>query len=108
VPADETEAHKIGKSLSGANQRALDALFEALLDFGSVPPASSHIPANTRTTALVRWEELFLAKVIAESTKPDSKKKAFVRAAKKLQDLRIIGVWKDHVWVSGQAGQART
>jgi hypothetical protein len=46
VPADETEAHKIGKALSGANQRALDALFQALLDFGSVPPASSHIPAK--------------------------------------------------------------
>ena len=46
--------------------------------------------------------------MIADSKKPDSKRKAFVRASRKLQDLGIIGVWNENVWVSGQAGQART
>jgi AAA domain len=64
--------------------------------------------SNTRTTTLVRWRDLCEAKMIADSEKPDSKRKAFVRASIKLQDLKIIGVWQDQVWVTGQAGQART
>jgi hypothetical protein len=48
------------------------------------------------------------AKMIADSEKPDSKYKAFVRASKRLQQLAIIGVWEDRAWVVGQAGQART
>jgi hypothetical protein len=46
--------------------------------------------------------------MISSSEKRDSKDKAFVRAAERLQTLKIIGVWKDQVWVSGHAGQART
>ena len=107
VPTEETAASLV-RGLSSANQRALDCLFETLLDFGTVSPASSHIPANTRTTTLVRWKDLCEAKMIADSEKPDSKRKAFVRASRKLQDLKIIGIWQDHVWVTGQAGQART
>jgi len=107
VPTEETAASLV-RGLSSANQRALDCLFETLLDFGTVPPASSHIPANTRTTTLVRWKDICEAKMIADSEKPDSKRKAFVRASRKLQDLKIIGIWQDHVWVTGQAGQART
>jgi hypothetical protein len=102
MPTEETAAPVRG--MSGANQRALDCLFETLVDFGTVPPANSHI----RTTTLVRWKDICEAKMIADSEKPDSKRKAFVRASRKLQDLKIIGVWQDHVWVTGQAGQART
>jgi hypothetical protein len=106
VPTDETAAPARGSS--GANQRALDCLFETLVDYGAVPPPNSQIPPNTRTTTLVRWKEICEAKMIADSEKPDSKRKAFVRASRKLQDLKIIGIWQDHVWVTGQAGQART
>jgi hypothetical protein len=106
VPTEESATPIRG--LSGANQRALDCLFATLLDFGAVPPANSHIPNNTRTTTLVRWKELCEAKMIADSEKLDSKRKAFVRTSRKLQDLKIIGIWHDHVWVTGQAGQART
>ena len=83
VPAEESAAQKTAKDLSPANRRALDALFEALLDFGTVPPANSYIPAHTRTTTLVRWEAICEAKMIADSEKPDSKRKAFVRASRK-------------------------
>jgi hypothetical protein len=62
-----------------------------------------HIPRDTRTTAVVRWRQHCEAKTIAETEDPDSKPRAFVRASKKLQDLKIIGVWNDRVWVTGQA-----
>jgi hypothetical protein len=86
---------------------ALEALDEAIADDGDVVQ-NSRVPRNTRTTTVVRWQEYFEAKTISDTTKPDSKRRAFVRASEKLQDLQIIGVWKDRVWVAGQAGQART
>jgi AAA domain len=89
--------------VSGQAKVALDALYEALAECGEVPPASSHIPPRTRTTTLVRWRQYCEAKTIAETDEPDSKRKAFVRASKKLQGLKIIGVWNDRVWVAGHA-----
>jgi AAA domain len=86
---------------------ALDALYEAIDESGEVVSGGS-IPPQTRTVPLVRWREVCEAKTIAESEKPDSKYKAFVRASKRLQRIGIISVWKDRVWVVGQAGQART
>jgi hypothetical protein len=86
---------------------ALDALNEAIAESGEVVSGGG-IPQQTRTVPLVRWREVCEAKMIADSQKPDSKYKAFVRASKKLQDLKIIGVYNDRVWVVGQAGQART
>src|SRR5207302_4859402 len=80
---------------------------EALAECGEVVP-DSHIPANTRTVPAVRWRQYCEAKIIAETDDPDNKRRAFVRLSKKLQELKIIGVWQDRVWVAGQAGQART
>jgi len=86
---------------------ALDALNEAVAESGEVVSNGS-IPPKTRTVPLVRWREVCEAKTIAESEKPDSKYKAFVRASRRLQQAGIIGVWNDRVWVVGQAGLART
>ena len=86
---------------------ALDALNEAIIESGEVV-SGGNIPPQTRTVPIVRWREVCEAKMIANSEKPDSKYKAFVRASKHLQKAGIIGVWNDRVWVAGQAGQART
>ncbi len=91
----------------GAAKIALEALYEAIAEHGEVV-TDSHIPQNTRATTVVRWRQCCEAKTIAETDDPDSKRKAFVRASKKLQGLAIIGIWNDRVWVAGQAGQART
>ena len=96
------------KKLSGTHQRALDALCDALLDYGIVPPTNNHVPHQTRTISVVRWREVFEKKTVVSSDKADTKRKAFVRAVERLQDLKIIGVWDDQVWVAGHAGQART
>ena len=106
VPAEAEKPVKT--NLPAAAKLALRALHEALADFGTLPPASNHIPSNTRTTTRTRWREYCDAKTVTDSTNPDSKRKAFVRAAEKLQELNFIGVWQDQVWVAGQAGQART
>jgi hypothetical protein len=86
---------------------ALNALYEAIAESGEVVSGGG-IPPKTRTIPVVRWREVCESKMIADSEKPDSKYKAFVRASKRLQTLKIIGVWNDRVWVVGQAGQAQT
>lgn len=91
----------------GATKIALEALYEAIAEYGEIV-GDSHIPQDTRTITVSRWRQCCEAKTIAESDHPDSKRKAFVRASKKLQSLRIIGVWNDRVWAAGHAGQART
>ena len=106
VPAEMVGAAPV-MPLKGMPKIALDALYEALAECGEVVP-SGHIPPKTRTIPVVRWTSYFEAKTMSDPTKPDSKRRAFVRASEKLQTLKIIGVWNDRVWVSGQAGQART
>jgi hypothetical protein len=107
VVQETQTAGKVDLKVRGAAKRALDALYDALLDLGEMVEAGP-IPSNTRTISIVRWREYCEAKTIADSDDPDSERKAFVRASKKLQDLQIIGVWNDRVWVAGQAGQGRT
>ena len=71
------------------------------------PPASNHIPASgrNRTTTLERWEAYCKNGTVSKSDKPDSLRKAFVRAVESLQTRGIIGVWQDYVWLTGQTGQ---
>jgi hypothetical protein len=97
-----------GKRLTDSAMLALRMLHEALADFGKVPPASNHIPQNTRTCTVEQWRQRCYAGTITESDNPDTRQKAFVRASKTLQAAGLIGVWDDHVWIAGHAGQGRT
>ena len=87
---------------------ALDALYEAIAESGEVVSGGG-IPLKTRTIPVVRWREVCEAKMIADSEKPDSKYKAFVRASKRLQQTcdhwRLGKIARGSL---GQAGQART
>jgi hypothetical protein len=105
VPGEKNPAHKIGDRLKPGPRKALECLYEALDDFGAVPPASSRIPPNIRTVASVRWRDVFEAKTVRSDTKPDTLRRTFDRHCERLQQLGIIGVWKDRVWMVGQFGQ---
>jgi hypothetical protein len=107
VPADIGGTRTGIKKVPPSAKLALDALNEAVAESGEVVSGGS-IPPQTRTVPVVRWRKVCEAKMIADSEKPDSKYKAFVRASKCLQSIGLIGVWNDRVWVVGQAGQART
>jgi AAA domain len=107
-PSDAATGTRISKPVTGAAKIALDLLCEAIGEAGEVPPANNHIPPNTRTCRTSLWRSYCYAGTIAESDKPDAKQKAFVRAFKQLQALKLIGVWNDYVWVTGHAGHTRT
>jgi len=108
IRPSETVDAPAQKVATGAAKVALNLLYKAIAEAGEVPPASNHIPANTRTCRTSVWRSYCYAGTVAESDNPDTKQKAFVRASKQLQALGLIGVWNDNVWVAGHAGHSRT
>jgi hypothetical protein len=49
---------------------------------------------------MITWRETFYRK--HPDDKPDTKQKAFVRAVLRLQELHLIGIWSDKVWLARQ------
>ena len=102
VPGEGGAARTQGQP-TGAAKIALNHLYNVLAEVGEVPPANNHIPPDTRTCPVELWRAHCYAGTIAETDKPDTKQKAFVRASKRLQELGSIGVWNDQVWIAGHA-----
>ena len=103
VPVEGGTPAKRAK-LTATTKLALEQLQELIGDCGAVSPASNHIPHGVLTCPVALWREQFYRACVAD--KRDTKKKAFGRAVSRLQELNIIGVWDDKVWLAGQAGHA--
>jgi hypothetical protein len=99
LPTDREHVKIKGKSITGAKRVALDLLRKAIDEAGEPAPANNHIPANARTTTEETWRRYAYQGSLTESDEPDSKRKAFVRAAKDLQNAGLIGKWGDYVWI---------
>lgn len=105
IPAGPAAANH-QDNLRGSAKIAFDLLKRALAEESEPVPTSNHsIPPNTRTIRIDLWRRYCDEGMIASTDKPDSKRKAFVRATHRLQELGLIGVWNDYVWITGQAGQ---
>lgn len=98
-PCDGSAASRQTRA-TGQPAIALDILRELIVDIGTVPPSSAKIPVGTRTTTEETWRAGCYAKMFTEDRSQTAKQKAFVRAAKRLQDLQLIGKWGDHVWLA--------
>jgi len=105
VEADTLKSGSGRTRVSEATKQALTLLERAIADTETTAPASNHIPPNIRTTTLVRWRSYCDSGMVATSGKPDSRRRAFVRACERLQTLGVIGIWQEHVWLAGHAGQ---
>jgi hypothetical protein len=86
-----------------APDRALELLRDAITREGQIPPASQHIPPNTRCVTEGLWRRYCEAGCISEgSTDPakraDANRKAFKRATDKLIGQKV-GKWELWVWV---------
>jgi AAA domain len=93
---------KMPKLPDGA-KLAYEQLLEVMADNGERPQASNHIPQgpDIRVCLVSLWREYFYR---SYPGKPDTKQKAFVRATLTLQELHLIGIWNDKVWIAGHAG----
>lgn len=97
-PTDEQPAEQRSKSsLSAPRQIALIALKQAAGDHGEVPPASNHIPTNTRTVGYALWRETAYKRGISDGDQ-HAKNAAFNRAAKWLMASGKVGCWDNQVW----------
>lgn len=112
VPAEVVDKKKAKKAdLPGTAKLALDQLRKLIAKKGEIPPASEHIPPDTKVCSAVEWRENFCNAYTGESDKPDTKRKAFVRATLKLQEVQLIGIWSDKAWLVGSgrtSGHDRT
>ena len=102
VPSDYAprQAAKSGK-LPKAAQTALRALTEAVLEQGSIPPVSSHIPPATKVVSVSVWRQQCYSRVISTSQEERAKQQAFKRASEYLIGAGRVGAWKDQVWPIG-------
>jgi hypothetical protein len=112
VPTEVVDKKKAKKAdLPGTAKLALDQLRKLVAKKGEIPPASEHIPPDTKVCSAVEWRENFCNAYTGESDKPDTKRKAFVRATLKLQEVQLIGIWSDKAWLVGSgrtSGHDRT
>lgn len=80
------------KRITGAASIALRLLHNAIIEAGEVPPASTHIPPSIRAVRMDLWRRYCDAGQVSEGDTQDAKRKAFKRAAVRLQELGAIGV----------------
>lgn len=97
VPADSILApNPKGGRPPAAARMALGLLHDLLTGSGEPAPASNHIPVGMRVVKIGLWREHFYKSNPDDIQ--DTRRKAFVRVASKLQELKIIGIWGDYVW----------
>jgi hypothetical protein len=85
------------RPLSPAAKIALSALNEAVLELGAVPPASSHIPAATKTVTKDQWRDYAFRRGISGSGKERAPRMAFGRASDALLAARRVAIWDQNV-----------
>ena len=85
------------RRLSAAQKRAVDMLIEAIDAGGELPPASNHIPPNTRCVNEDTWRDYCYQGGISSGGQ-DAKRIAFTRAADGLIGNRVVGSWAGWVW----------
>ncbi|WP_375775346.1 AAA family ATPase [Bradyrhizobium sp. ma5] len=85
--------------VTGQAAIALGILTDALETGGKISTVPQ-IPAGTRTILNSTWRTDCYAKMFAEDVDQASKQKAFVRAAKALQEKQLIGKCGDLVWIA--------
>jgi hypothetical protein len=116
VPVDEgaiakRDNRRKAKKLAPSAVTALRALKEAISDTGIIPPASNHVPANTRGVTKDQWRDYANRLGIctesgreaktpdqAEKSLKEAQRKAFGRGSTELIAAGQVGCWNDFFW----------
>ncbi len=107
VPAAEDERAGKRPIVTGQAKIALELLTKAIKDAGQILPSGARFPTGQkRGVRLDLWESYFKQGSAVQSDKPDTISKAFRRAADKLQNLGIVGIWAGFVWVADKSDKA--
>lgn len=99
MAADAEYSEQQQRAIRGPAKVALDLLHRAIADAGTPRPGSNHIPESvTKVVSVEMWRSYCYSGTVTDSDKPEAKRQAFNRVAKKLQELKAIGIWTDFVW----------
>jgi hypothetical protein len=96
--APAAPARTSGPRITPAARNALSILSEAVDTAGTIPPASNHIPPNTRAVNESIWRSYCYERSISSGDSEGAKRKAFTRAAESLQAAKLISIWNGLVW----------
>jgi hypothetical protein len=86
------------KAMPKGARIALRALVEAVAEAGTMPSASNHIPAGTKTVTVEMWRTYTYRRGISTSEEPRARQQAFKRATEHLISERHVGIWDDQAW----------
>jgi hypothetical protein len=110
VPADgETASNE--PNLTGYANIAYEQLRDLLASGAGELVGSNYIPKNRSSVDVRLWQKMFdnaTIKTDGPGHHPDTQRKAWERAWKKLRDLKIIGIWNERAWLTGHFGHRRT
>jgi len=85
------------KPLSGKNQVAMQALYEALKDHGATK-SGEKFPSNRKVVHVDRWREACAAHGLTEGVSDSAARTAFKRAKDKLMDMDQVREWGGYMW----------
>ncbi|MGX9352355.1 helicase RepA family protein [Shimia sp. W99] len=85
------------KPLSGKNEVAMQALYDALCDHGETRTGNLY-PPNRRVVHVDKWREACDLHGLTSGTSESAGRQAFKRAKDKLMDLNEVRQHGDHVW----------
>jgi hypothetical protein len=107
LPADDVPADKTAKpTRMPANAKtALKALKDAIDECGEAAPASNHIPANVKVTAIEKWRT-YAYRLGISTGGERAQQKAFKSAFEYLNGRSEIAVWEPHVWIARERTRA--
>lgn len=97
VVEDGQPPKKERKPLSGKNEVAMQALYDALRDHGETK-SGDMFPSSRKVVHVDHWRAACAVHGLTSGTADSAARVAFKRAKDKLMDLNEVREWGDHVW----------
>lgn len=85
------------KPLTGKNEVAMQALYDALRDHGETK-SGNMFPAKRKVVHVDRWRDACGVHGLTSGVSESAGRQAFKRAKDKLMDMDEVREWGDHVW----------
>jgi len=95
-----TESKAAGKKLTKVQRFAFELLEKLIATEGVTPPTEARLPADSKVCRAETWRERFYETYPAD--KQDTKKKALLRATLDLEEMKLIVLWREFVWLRGE------
>ena len=99
--AGAKKARKKTPRLTPAQKITLNALREAVLEFGEVPPASNSIPDAAKAVTIDQWRKYAYRRGLAADAQDRGRRIAFQRAIEALSAVALVGISEPFAWPVG-------